>query len=141
MTRLSLIRLILLTAIVVFVLSLAGCLYLALNSDQTRSPLELLKAVVVPSTALTVLTVALVAAVGAWIGIVASLFKVARSRKPGVSAFGHGLLFNPFNAVFAPGQLTDDGLAARGNLLRYVFIFVPAIAGGFGVQWFIKLAT
>lgn len=141
MTNLSLPRVILLTAIVVFVLSFAGCLYLALSSGQNRSPSELLKVVVVPSAALTLFTVALVAAFGAWFGILANLFKMARSRKPGVSAFDHRLLFNPFNAVFVPRYLTDDGLVARDKLLRYVLIFVLAIAGGFGVQWLLRLAT
>ena len=66
---------------------------------------------------------------------------MARSRKPGISAFDYRFLFNPFNAVFVPRHLTDEGLVARDKLLRYVLIFVLAIAGGFGVQWLAKLAT
>lgn len=138
MTKPSFTRVILLTAIAVFGLSFTGCLLIALTSDKNLSLFEVLEIVLVPSTALTIFTVALVAGFGAWFGMVTNLLKIGRSRKPGVSAFDSRLLFNPFNAVFVPKHLTDEGLAARDKLFRYGFIFALAIAGGFGVQWLLR---
>jgi len=141
MSIVSLPRLLLLTGIAVFAISVPGFVYVAATSGRNVTSLDAIKLVVVSSLAISLFAVVLVTAIGAWFGALSNLLKMARSRKPGVDAFDRRLLFNPFNAVFLPQYLTDDGLSARRRLLGYVVVFVLAIGVGFGIKWLVALAT
>jgi hypothetical protein len=141
MSTVSLPRLLLITGIAVFAISVPGFMYVAATSGRSVASLDAIKLVVLSSLGVSLFTVVLVAAIGAWVGVVSNLLKIARSRKPGVAAFDHRLLFNPFNAVFLPQYLTDEGLSARRRLLVYALVFVLSIGAGFGVKWLVTVAT
>lgn len=131
MTTYSLTRLVLLTAASIFVVALSWLISLDVASDSDVSIVQ--KIAVLSSAAASLLTAALVAGVGSVFGALANLFKLVLLRKPGVSAFDSRLLFNPFNVIFFPRYLTDEGLIVRSELLRYSLIFVLAMGIGYGV--------
>lgn len=54
-----------------------------------------------------------VGALGFWVGYFYWAYRMIKGRKPGVSAFGQVVWWNPFNLCFRPSLLTEEGLRAR----------------------------
>lgn len=136
MMKFSLLRFLLLVALVVF--SLAFFLMLYVHIQDERTLIDATKTAFVSSGLLTLFILSLVAGISAFVGMILMLPKLARSRKDGVSAFDKRLFYSPFTVIFMPKHLTKDGEAARTKFLYYLLTFIAAVLGGFCVGWITK---
>ena len=137
MMKFSLPRFLLLVALTVFSLAFFLMLYVHIQ-DQRISLIDATKTAFISSGLLALLTLSLVAGVSAFVGMISMLFRLACSRKEGVSAFDRKLLYSPFAVVFMPKYLTVDGESARKKFFNYLLMFIAAILGGFCIGWITK---
>lgn len=71
--------------------------------------------------------VALCIVIVAWFRVIKYSFKAIRAVRPGVNLWSAKMMFNPFNVLFKPGLLTDEGLKHRREVGRNALWFIGPI--------------
>jgi hypothetical protein len=138
MVTVSLPRILFATGIAVFAISVPGFLYVAATSGREVVSLESIKLSATGAFVIALATVSFVGVLGAAQGILSNLLRMRGLVKPSIGAFDRRLLFNPYNAIFLPQHLTDEGLQARKRMLGYSVILVASVATGFVIVWLVR---
>jgi hypothetical protein len=75
---------------------------------------------------------ALVVAIVAWGSMVYHMIRMAMCRKPDAQ-FRAFVAMNPFNVMFFPGDLTDQGRSHRRRFLQSIALFMACVAFGLAI--------
>lgn len=131
MKKPSLIRVLVISLVTTFIISVAGTTWLVISSKKLLSTCEVFHFIFIGSLSISFFLVALAFGMISWFGMLVHSLVMVRQRKPDVTFFDARLMFNVFNVILLPMYLTNEGLESRRKVIRYFLIFIGSMVTGF----------
>ena len=69
-----------------------------------------------------------------WVATIVYAIKTVRRTQPGVATWSRTTMWNPFNLLLMPGNLTDDGRSCRKKCFLSIAVFLGSVGAMFVVS-------